>query len=199
MCIHIYTHMYICVCSVVSDPFATPWTVAHQAPPFMGFSGKSTGAISSSKEIYISPYIYGRKPLGFLGGSDSKESSCYAGVLGSIPGLGSYPGEGNGNPLQYSCLENSMDRGACGLQSMVSQRVGHKWAIFTSHIYIYGKESEKEYRLYINKKYAKVYIYIYIYIYVLFQYLSVISYYKILSIVPCTIQWVFVGYIFYIQ
>ena len=39
-------------------------------------------------------------------------SACNAGDLGSIPGLGRSPGEGNGNPLQYSCLENPMDRGA---------------------------------------------------------------------------------------
>ena len=44
--------------------------------------------------------------LGFPGGSDSKESTCNAGDLGSIPGLGWYPGERYGNPLQYSCLEN---------------------------------------------------------------------------------------------
>ena len=50
--------------------------------------------------------------LGFLGGSDSKESTCKAGDMGSIPGLGRSPGKGNGNPLQYSCPENSMDRGA---------------------------------------------------------------------------------------
>ena len=49
---------------------------------------------------------------GFPGGSDGKESACNAGDLGSIPGSRSYLGEGNGNPLQYSCLENSMDRGA---------------------------------------------------------------------------------------
>ena len=48
----------------------------------------------------------------FLGGSDSKESTCHVGDLGSIPGLQRSLGEGNGNPLQYSCLENSMDRGA---------------------------------------------------------------------------------------
>ena len=46
------------------------------------------------------------------GGSDGKESACNAGDLGSIPGRGRSPGEGNGNPLQYSCLENPMDRGA---------------------------------------------------------------------------------------
>ena len=46
------------------------------------------------------------------GGSDGKESVCQAGDPGLIPGLVKSPGEGNGNPLQYSCLENSMDRGA---------------------------------------------------------------------------------------
>ena len=43
------------------------------------------------------------------GGSDGKASACDVGDLGLIPGLGRSPGEGNGNPLQYSCLENSMD------------------------------------------------------------------------------------------
>ena len=62
--------------------------------------------------------------LGFPAGSDSKESVCNAGVLGLIPGLGRSPGEGNGNPLQYSCLENPMDRGAGKLQSTGLQRVG---------------------------------------------------------------------------
>ena len=47
----------------------------------------------------------------FLGGSDGKASVCNEGDLGSIPGSGRSPGEGNGNPLQYSCLENSMDGG----------------------------------------------------------------------------------------
>ena len=49
---------------------------------------------------------------GFPGGSDSKESACNAGDLGSIIGLGRPPGEGKGNPFQYSFLEESMDRGA---------------------------------------------------------------------------------------
>ena len=48
----------------------------------------------------------------FPGGSDDKESACSAGDLGSILGLGRSPGAGNGNPLQYSCLKNPMDRGA---------------------------------------------------------------------------------------
>ena len=49
---------------------------------------------------------------GFPGGSDSKESACSAGNLGSIPGWGRSPGGGHGNPLQYSGLENPMDSGA---------------------------------------------------------------------------------------
>ena len=50
--------------------------------------------------------------MGFPGGSDGKESACSVEDLGLIPGLGIFCGEGTGNPLQYSCLENSMDRGA---------------------------------------------------------------------------------------
>ena len=58
--------------------------------------------------------------LGFPGGSAGEESACNAGDLGSVPGLGRSPGEGNGYPLQYSGLDNSMD-----YISMQSQRVGH--------------------------------------------------------------------------
>ena len=50
--------------------------------------------------------------MGFPGVSDGKESSHNVGDLGLIPGLGRPPGGGHGNPFQYSCLENSMDRGA---------------------------------------------------------------------------------------
>ena len=50
--------------------------------------------------------------MGFPGGSEGKASACDAGDPGLIPGSGRSPGEGNGNPLQYSCLENPMDRGA---------------------------------------------------------------------------------------
>ena len=50
--------------------------------------------------------------MGFPGGSDGKESACNAGDQGLTPGSGRSPGVGNGYPLQYSCLENPMDRGA---------------------------------------------------------------------------------------
>ena len=62
---------------------------------------------------------------GFPGGSDGKASVYKAGDLGSSPGLGRSPGEGNGNPLQYSCLENSMVGEPRGLRSMGLQRVRH--------------------------------------------------------------------------
>ena len=59
------------------------------------------------------------------GGSGSKLSTCNAGDLGSIPGLGRCPGEGLGNPLQYSCLENPMDRGAWRATTCGLQRIDH--------------------------------------------------------------------------
>ena len=59
--------------------------------------------------MYI--YIYSTLFGGFPGDSDSKESTCNADLV-SIPGLGKSPGDGNGNPLQCSCLENPVDRGA---------------------------------------------------------------------------------------
>ena len=58
------------------------------------------------KVIHI--YIF----MGFPGVSDSKKSACDTGDLGSVPGLGRSPGEGNSDPLQYSCLKNSKDREA---------------------------------------------------------------------------------------
>ena len=63
--------------------------------------------------------------MGFPGVSDGNESTCNAGDLLSIPGSGRSPGEGNGNPLQYSCLENLMDRGAWQATVNGVSRVGH--------------------------------------------------------------------------
>ena len=74
---------------------------------------------------------------GFLPSSVGKESGCNAGdpgsnpglrILGRIPGLGRSPGEGNGNPLQYSCLENSMDRGTWQATVHGVTRIGHDLA-----------------------------------------------------------------------
>ena len=79
-----------------------------------------------SLTVDINGGVFSPETLGSLGGSDGKESACNARNPGLMPGLGRSPGEGNGNPLQYSHLENPMDRGAWGwLQSTGSQRVGH--------------------------------------------------------------------------
>ena len=66
--------------------------------------------------------------LGFLGGSDGRESTCNVGDLGSIPGLGRSPGGGHGNPLQNSCMENPIDRGACWA---TVHRVAESWTLLS--------------------------------------------------------------------
>ena len=71
-----------------------------------------------------------RPYLGFPGGSDGKESACNMGDQGSIPGLGRSPGEGTGYPLQYSCLESSMDRGAW---QATDHRVTKSWTRLSMH------------------------------------------------------------------
>ena len=60
----------------------------------------------------VGPFLFPLVRLHSSGGSDGKESACNAGDLGSIPGSGRSPGGGHGHPLQYSCLENPMDREA---------------------------------------------------------------------------------------
>ena len=70
-----------------------------------------------------------------------KNPPANAGDAGSIPGLGRSPGEGHGNPLQYSCLENPMDRGAWQATVMGSQRVGHNW--MTSLFFLYHMASNR--------------------------------------------------------
>ena len=84
-----------------------------QAPTLTKFfpDAKSfNGFPLATDQVQVS-YLSMLKPFDFPAGSDGKESACNVGDLGSIPGLGRSPGEGNGSPLQYSCLVNSMDRG----------------------------------------------------------------------------------------
>ena len=87
----------------------------------MGFPGSSACNLPASRRPWFDSWV-GKIPwrrdrlptpvfLGFPGGSAGKESACHVGDLGSIPELGRSPGEGNGNPLQYSGLENPMDIG----------------------------------------------------------------------------------------
>ena len=86
----------------------------------------------------------------FPGGSDGNESACNAGDTGLIPGLGKSPGEENGYPLQYSYLENSMDRGAWWATethqaplSMASQTVRHDWVTNTFTFFTFHRGSQK--------------------------------------------------------
>ena len=73
----------------------------------------------------LQPFLY----LDFPGGSEVNACACNAGDLGSVPGLGRSPGQGNGNPLWYSCLENPIDRGVWqATVHRVVKRVGHDWA-----------------------------------------------------------------------
>ena len=74
--------------------------------------------------VFFLKITYTIKLLGFPGSSVSKESACNAGDLGLIPGWGRSSGEENGNPLQYSCLENSVDRGAW---QATAHRVTQSW------------------------------------------------------------------------
>ena len=81
--------------------------------------------------------------MGFSGASDDKESACSAGDLTLIPKSGRSPGEGNGYALQYSCLENSMDRGACqatvvhGVSKSQTQLSNYHFSYIYIYIYIY--------------------------------------------------------------
>ena len=92
-------------------------------------SGTIQGAQLSKKELDMCNRYYpcrGGRVLNLLSspcGSAGKESACNAGDLGLIPESGSFPREGNGNPFQYSCLENSMEGGAWQAMSIRSQSV----------------------------------------------------------------------------
>ena len=76
----------------------------------------ASGTVSTAPWVWISWAGFFRTDChSFPGGSDGEESACNVGDPGLIRGLGRSPAEGNGNPLQYSCLENPMDRGPGGL------------------------------------------------------------------------------------
>ena len=83
------------------------------SPKFGAFSWNDliNSSIPRLSLIFMGIGRYRGTGLPWSGCLDGKESACNAGDPGSIPGLGRSPGEGNGNPLQYSCQENSMDRG----------------------------------------------------------------------------------------
>ena len=81
---------------------------------------------------------------GFPGGSDGKESTCNAGDLGSIPGLGRFPGGGHGNPLQYSCLENPHEQRSLVGYSPWGPKDLDTTEQVSTHSAQVGRESRKE-------------------------------------------------------
>ena len=83
---------------------------------------------------YSSPKTNQFLDMGFPGGSEVKASACNAGDVGLIPGSGRSPGEGNGNSLQYSCLENPMDREAWWAMVHRVTRVGHNFVTKPHHM-----------------------------------------------------------------
>ena len=113
------------MCAQSCPTLCTPWTAAHQAPLSIGFPKQEywSGLPFPSPEDLPDPRIEPAFPSWQLSSlplsPDSKESACSAGDPGSIPESGRSPGKGNSYPLQYSCLENSTDRGA--RQAMVHQ------------------------------------------------------------------------------
>ena len=80
--------------------------------------------------------------MGFPGGSDGKASACNVGDPGSIPESGRFPGEGNGNPLQYSCLENPMGGGAwwAAVHAVTKSLTQLSEFTFTFHFHALEKE-----------------------------------------------------------
>ena len=107
----------------------------------------TSNALSPVKSIYEQTlhFIAIFTVQGFSGGSDGKGSAYNAGDLALIPGSGRSPGEGNGNPLQYSCLENSMDRGAW--QTTVLG-VAKSWTwLSNSHFHFYHPIQPREHLL----------------------------------------------------
>ena len=105
--------------------------------------------------------------MGFLDGSDGKESAFSAEDPGLIPELGRSPGEGNGYPLQYSCLENFMDRGSWWSTAMGSKSVRHNLATniftFTGQENIVKKNSTSSSKILntLLEKSSHIYVYIY--------------------------------------
>ena len=94
---------------------------------------RSAPRLGSRCHLVLFIYVF----WGFPGGSKVKAFACNVGDLGLIPGSGRSPGEGNGNPLQYSCLENPMVGGAWWATVHGFQRVRHDWATSLTHSFMY--------------------------------------------------------------
>ena len=125
--------------------------------PFSNVTSLFLSVCDSCRKKLVSPVCvftaFNNASVGFPDGSVVKNPFANAGESGLIPGSGRSPGVGNGNPLQYSCLGNPMDRRASGLQSIRSQRVGHD---------LVTKQRQQQQCFY--KRTLNYYIYLYIWL-----------------------------------
>ena len=121
VCVCVCVCMYVCVCVCMDFPGSSAGeesTCNVGDPALIPGPGRSAG--EGRRDRLPFPVF-----LGFSGGLDDKESACHVGHLGLIPGLERCPGRGHGNPHQYSCLENPMDRGSM--------------CIYLNHLAVYQK------------------------------------------------------------
>ena len=102
----------VCLDSTLRVPLETVFLVSLCLKQFSRKLVQEGSCVASPPAHPAFPLLTSCSPVGFPGGSDSKESACSAGGQGSIPGSGRSPGEGNGTPLQYFCLGNPIDGGA---------------------------------------------------------------------------------------
>ena len=108
------------------SPFAFDLSQHQGLFQWVGFSHQVAKALELQLKLQSFQF---KVEMGFPGGSDGKESACNAGDLGSIPGLGRSPREGNDNPLQYTCLENPRDREAwwAAVYGVAQSRTRLRW------------------------------------------------------------------------
>ena len=125
------------------------------AEPLPGWNAWAPGLLSPFlPTAWTGSFCYCPPSMSFPGDSDNKESACNAGDPGSVPGWGRSPGEGNGYPLLYSCLENPMDRGAwqATFHGVAKSRAQlsdyHKWpSLAAAHL---GQPTQVSYALKIS-------------------------------------------------
>ena len=130
----VFTVIRVCVCAYAwwsCSAHTTECNCSNSRPIKVNWSNLAED-FGHTKTVFSMICTVGINYQGFSSGSDGKESACSAGNPGSVLGKRSERserslGEGNGNPLQCSCLKNCMDRGPGGLQFMGSQKVRHDW------------------------------------------------------------------------
>ena len=105
------SHVWVSSARGLQPPTHSLSLAKHQTRTAFPFSKNALSFQRKNKILNVSRVCINGQSLDFPGGSDNKASACNAGDRDSIPGSGRSPGEGNGKPLQYSCLENPMDEG----------------------------------------------------------------------------------------